>query len=59
LSVAKAYGVIEGDSKYCARHTVYIGKDGKVLFVDNEVHPASAGADVAERLEKLGLGKTE
>jgi len=58
-SVAKAYGVIEGDEEYCARHTIYIGKDGKILFVDREVHPMSAGADVAARLEKLGLSKTE
>jgi peroxiredoxin Q/BCP len=53
--VARAYGVIAGESKYCARHTVYIGKSGKVLYVDKEVKPASAGTDMAARLKSLGL----
>ena len=51
--VARAYGVIEGDGKYPARHTIYIGPDGKVLYIDRSVKPRSAGADIAARLEAL------
>ncbi len=54
-SVAEAYGVLrEG---YAARHTFYIGADGKILYVDREVHPRTAGEDLAARLEKLGVAK--
>ena len=59
LEVARSYGVISGESKYCARHTIYIGKDGKVLHVDREVNPGNAGADVASRLESLGVPRGE
>ena len=55
-NVARAYGVL-ADQGYARRHTVYIGSDGKVLFVDREVKPVSAGADVAARLEALGVPK--
>ncbi len=53
--VAEAYGVLR--SGYAARHTVYIGTDGKVLHVDREVSPATSGEDIAARLEKLGVPK--
>ena len=48
---ARTYGVLQGD--YANRHTFYIGKDGRILFVDREVKPQSAGDDVAKRLEAL------
>ena len=57
--VATAYGVLGGDRQYCARHTVYIGTDGKVLHVDTEVNPRTAGEDVAARLEELGIPRAE
>jgi len=47
--------VLRGD--YATRHTIYIGADGKVLFVDREVSPRTAGDDVAARLETLGVPK--
>jgi len=53
--IAEAYGVLRGE--YAARHTIYIGADGKVLFVDREVNPRTAGDDVAARLEALGVPK--
>lgn len=56
MEVARAYGVITGDSKYCSRHTFYIGKDGKILHVDREVKAGTHGEDVAAMLEKLGVG---
>ena len=50
---ARAYGVLRGD--YAARHTFYIGADGKILYVDREVKPSSAGKDIAARLGELGI----
>ncbi len=54
-TVAEAYGVLRGE--YAARHTFYIGSDGKILFVDREVSPSTAGEDVAARLQDLGVPK--
>ena len=51
--VARAYGVLKGD--YATRHTIYIGADGKIAYIDTKVSPSSAGADVAERLASLGV----
>lgn len=53
--VAKAYGVIIGDKAYASRWTFYIGKDGKILYIDKQVSPASHGKDVVERLKALGM----
>ena len=53
--VAKAYGVITGDKAYASRWTFYIGKDGKILYIDRQVSPASHGKDVVERLKALGI----
>jgi peroxiredoxin Q/BCP len=47
--------VVEGDGQYAQRHTFYIGADGKILHIDRAVKVASAGADIAARLEQLGL----
>lgn len=57
MEVARAYGVIRGDAEYCSRHTIYIGKDGKILHVDREVNVRSHGADVAAKLAELGIDK--
>lgn len=51
--VASAYGVLRAMGLYTARHTFYIGLDGKLLFVDRNVTPATAGADIANRLTAL------
>ena len=40
---------------FAARHTIYIGVDGKILHVDRSVKAASAGADLAAQLEELGV----
>jgi peroxiredoxin Q/BCP len=39
------------------RWTFYIGKDGTILFIDKQVKPDTAGADVARKLEELGVAK--
>ena len=52
--VAKAYGV-RGELGYAARVTFFIDSDGIVRGVDRAVDPATAGAEVARRLEALGF----
>ena len=37
------------------RWTFYIGKDGKVLFIDKDVKVDTAGADIAAKLAELGV----
>jgi peroxiredoxin Q/BCP len=56
-TVATAYGVVTGDKAYASRWTFYIGKDGKILYIDKKVNPASAGPDVAAKLGELGIPK--
>jgi len=50
---ARAYGVLQGD--YAARHTFYIGQDGRILLVDRAVKPSTAGTDVARHLAELKI----
>jgi len=54
---AQAYGVVSGDKKNAARWTFYIGKDGKILFIDDKVKTATHGTDVAARLKELGVAQ--
>lgn len=51
--MAKAYGVLE--EGFANRWTFYIGTDGKVLRIDQDVNPRTAGADVAVALQALGV----
>ena len=37
------------------RHTVYISKDGKVLFVDKQINAATSAEDIAQKLKLLGI----
>ena len=53
--VSAAYGVL--NMGFAARNTFYIGPDGRVLYVDRQVSPKTAGEDVAKRLEALGVPK--
>jgi peroxiredoxin Q/BCP len=57
-SVARAFGVVTPDRAAPFRWTFYVGKDGKLLFVDREVKAATAGPDVAKRLAELGVAKS-
>ncbi|GIW79081.1 MAG: hypothetical protein KatS3mg105_0888 [Gemmatales bacterium] len=52
--VAKAYGVLSPRG-FSSRWTFYIGKDGKILFIDKNVKAGSHGADVAAKLKELGI----
>ena len=53
--MARAYGVLRAFGMYAARHTFYIDRDGTILYIDRSVRPRTAGADLAERLETLGV----
>ena len=52
---AKAYGVVKDDTSYAARWTFYIGVDGKILYIDKAVSPATAGQEIVQRLAALGV----
>jgi thioredoxin-dependent peroxiredoxin len=49
---AKAYGVLN-DRGFANRWTFYIGKDGKILAIDNAVKPATSAEDMAAKLGEL------
>jgi peroxiredoxin Q/BCP len=49
--------VLRAMGLYAARHTFYIGSDGKILYVDTDVKPGTAGEDLADRLSELGIEK--
>ena len=57
--VARAFGVLSKLIGLPKRWTFYIGLDGKLLYIDRSVHASTAGADVADRLEELGVALRE
>lgn len=54
---AEAYGLLKAPGGVTNRYTVYVGKDGKILYVDKAVKPDSASADIAAKLAELGVEK--
>jgi thioredoxin-dependent peroxiredoxin len=54
--IANSYGVL-GPTGLARRWTFYIGPDGKILYIDKEVKPATSGADIAARLGALNVAK--
>jgi peroxiredoxin Q/BCP len=52
--VAKAYDVLAFYG-LPNRHTFYIGKDGKILFIDRQINAATSAEDMASKLEELGV----
>ena len=53
--IAKAYGVVDEDQPFASRWTFYIGVDGRILYVDKQVSPATQGKSIAARLSELGI----
>ncbi len=53
-ATATAYGVL-GATGFARRWTFYIGRDGRILAIDRNVSAATHGADVAARLQALGV----
>ena len=54
-ATAQAYGIYKQDARMAMRWTFYIGNDGRIRFIDQEVKPGSHGEDVVERLKQLGV----
>lgn len=57
--VAAAYGVVTPEHQLAYRWTFYIGKEGKILFIDKKPTPATAGTDLVEKLTELGVAKKQ
>ena len=55
--VASAYGVVNAERPLAFRWTFYIGPDGKILAIEKKIAVATAGKDVAARLNELGVAK--
>src|SRR3546814_6336623 len=53
-SVAKAYGVL-GLLGVAKRHTVYIGKDGRILKIDTQLKPETSADDMVRNLTEQGV----
>lgn len=50
---ARAYGVTAFGGLFARRWTFYIDRDGVIRHVDKQVNTATAGQDIARRLESL------
>jgi len=53
--VAEAYGVVTAERAFPFRWTYIIGGDGKILKIDKEVNPSTAGQDLVAHMSSLGL----
>ena len=53
---AEAYGVLNPRGM-ANRWTFYIGKDGKIQFIDKAVKPATSAEDIAAKLGELNTAK--
>ncbi|HKC51249.1 MAG TPA: peroxiredoxin [Myxococcota bacterium] len=55
--VANAYGVSGLGGMYAKRWTFYVDRGGVIRFVDRNVQTATAGKDIAAKLDELGFQK--
>ena len=55
--VAKAYGVVHAGRPVPERWTFYIGEDGKILHIAKKVNTRNHGAEIAAKLDELGIAK--
>src|SRR5690606_20014317 len=56
---AKAYNVLIPAMGLAHRHTFYIGKDGRILDIDQDIRTATAAEDMARMLGDLGVDKRQ
>jgi peroxiredoxin Q/BCP len=49
--------VFNEERKFATRWTFYIGKDGKILYIDKEVKTGAHGSDIAAKLKELGVAE--
>ena len=57
--MAAAYGVVDAQHALAARWTFYIGPDGKILDVDNNVRPENGLRGGRQELESLKVRKVK
>ena len=55
-TAARDFGVLHMMG-FAKRETIYIGKDGRVLKVDDQVKPATSAEDMAATLGELGVAR--
>jgi len=55
---ANAYGVLN-QRGMANRWTFYIGKSGRILYIDKEVRPRTSAEDMAARLGELGVDSSQ
>ncbi len=51
--VAKAYGVVNEKRRFPFRKTIFIGKDGTILYIETKVNTGDHGNQVAKKLKEL------
>jgi thioredoxin-dependent peroxiredoxin len=54
-TVATAYGVVDEDQPFPSRWTFFIGLDGRIMYIDKQVNPATHGKMIAAKLSELGV----
>lgn len=57
-TTAEAYDVLHMLG-FAKRHTFYIGKDGRILKIDEDVNPETSAQDMAATLGELGVDKAQ
>ncbi len=57
METARAYGVLNAQRPMAQRWTFYIGKDGKILYIDKEVKAGNHAQDMLAKLKELGVPK--
>lgn len=57
METAKAYGVVNSQRLFAQRWTFYIGKDGKILYIDKTVKPANSAQDMIAKFKELGISE--
>lgn len=55
-AIAKAYDVLNF-MQVASRVTFYISKEGKILKIDDDIHPKTAAEDIANTLQQLAIEK--
>jgi peroxiredoxin Q/BCP len=56
-ATATAYGVLNAERGFANRWTFYIGKDGKIQYIEKAVKPETSAEDMAAKLGELGTAK--
>jgi peroxiredoxin Q/BCP len=47
--------VLNQERGFANRWTFYIGKDGKIAYIDKAVRPATSAEDMAAKLGEIGV----